>query len=61
MTLTVFKIDRSLSMKGCPYDNTITEAVFKIKKKEFINQMSFHRLQHLKLELNDNVNCYNKH
>ncbi|WP_353961236.1 IS3 family transposase [Paenibacillus sp. S-12] len=39
----------------------LLQATFKIMKTEFINQMNFHSLQHLKLELNDYVNWYNKH
>lgn len=31
-TLTVFQIGRFLSMKGCPYDNAVAEATFKIMK-----------------------------
>jgi transposase InsO family protein len=34
-TLRTFKIKRSLSMKGCPYDNAVAEATFKIIKAEF--------------------------
>jgi len=30
-----FKIQRSLSKKGCPYDNAVAEAVYKIIKTEF--------------------------
>lgn len=55
-TLATFKIGRSLSMKGCPYDNAVAEATFKIMKTEFINQMNFHSLHHLELELYDYVN-----
>lgn len=47
-TLNAFDIGRSLSMKGCLYDNAIAEATFKIIKTEFIHQMSFHSLQHLR-------------
>lgn len=60
-TLATFQISRSLSMKGCPYDNAVAEATFKIMKTEFINQMNFQSLQHLTLELYDYVNWYNKH
>jgi len=60
-TLATFKIGRSLSMKGCPYDNAVAEATFKIMKTEFINQMNFHSLHHLELELYDYVNWFNKH
>ena len=31
-TLKTFNISRSLSMKGCPYDNAVAEATFKIIK-----------------------------
>lgn len=34
-TLVAFHIQRSLSMKGCSYDNTVTKATFKITKIEF--------------------------
>jgi putative transposase len=30
--LDTFEINRSLSMKGCPYDNAVAEATFKIIK-----------------------------
>lgn len=33
-TLKTFCIQRSLSMKGCPYDNSVAEAMFKIIKTE---------------------------
>ena len=60
-TLTTFQIGRSLSMKGCPYDNAVAEATFKVMKTEFIHQMNLQSLQHLELELYDYVNWYNKH
>ncbi|MBV4441751.1 DDE-type integrase/transposase/recombinase, partial [Clostridium tyrobutyricum] len=31
-----FHIKRSLSIKGCPYDNAVAEATFKIIKTEFV-------------------------
>ena len=34
--LETFNIERSLSHKGCPYDNAVAEATFKIIKTEFI-------------------------
>jgi putative transposase len=40
-TLTTFGIERSLSMKGCPYDNAVAEATFKIFKTEFAKSRSF--------------------
>lgn len=60
-TLATFQIGRSLSMKGCPYDNAVAEATFKIMKTEFIHQMHFRSLDHLNLELSDYVNWYNNH
>ena len=33
--LDTFKIDRSLSAKGCPYDHAVAEATYKIIKTEF--------------------------
>ena len=35
-TLEAFEITRSLSHKGCPYDNAVAEATFKIIKTEFV-------------------------
>ncbi|KJD43299.1 transposase [Paenibacillus terrae] len=60
-TLATFQISRSLSMKGCPYDNAVAKATFKIMKTEFIHQMHFQSLNHLTLELNDYANRYNKY
>ena len=54
-----FKIKRSLSKKGCPYDNAVAEATFKIFKVEFAYQYMFSSLEQLKLELYDYVNWYN--
>lgn len=54
--LTAFHIKRSLSIKGCPYDNAVAEATIKIMKTEFLYQMKFKDLEHLQLELNDYIN-----
>lgn len=43
--LETFHIDRSLSYKGCPYDNAVAEATFKCMKTEFIYQITFHTLK----------------
>jgi putative transposase len=59
-TLVTFNIGRSLSMKGCPYDNAVAEATFKIIKTEFVSQMKFDNLGHLTLEFSDYVNWFNK-
>jgi len=31
-----FEIGRSLSMKGCPYDNAVAEATYKVMKTDFV-------------------------
>lgn len=57
--LSTFKIKRSLSKKGSPYDNAVAEATFKIFKTEFIYQQKFARLEDLERELFDYVNWFN--
>ncbi|PIT20088.1 hypothetical protein BGI36_03800 [Snodgrassella communis] len=36
-----FNIQRSLSKKGCPYDNAVAEATFKSIKTEFVKGEKF--------------------
>lgn len=60
-TLDVFHIQRSLSMKGCPYDNAVAEATFKIVKTEFVRNRAFATLKELQYELADYVNWFNNH
>ncbi|XJZ27647.1 IS3 family transposase [Bacillota bacterium Lsc_1132] len=57
--LDTFNIKRSLSMKGCPYDNAVAEATFKIIKTEFVKGKYFESLEQLKLELDDYVHWFN--
>ncbi len=57
--LLAFNINRSLSKKGCPYDNAVAEATFKTFKTEFINDKNFTSLIQLKFELFDYINWYN--
>ncbi|HAR4897616.1 TPA: transposase, partial [Staphylococcus aureus] len=57
--LETFKIKRSLSTKGCPYDNAVPEATMKAMKTEFVKQMQFENLEQLETELFDYVNWYN--
>ncbi len=59
--LEAYNIERSLSHKGCPYDNAVAEATFKIIKTEFIWNETFADLKELKLKLWDYVNWYNNH
>jgi transposase InsO family protein len=42
--LETFEIGRSLSMKGCTYDNAVAEATYKVIKTEFMNQKNFQSL-----------------
>lgn len=42
--LETFGIQRSLSRKGCPYDNEVAEAMFKVFKTEFANRAHFSSL-----------------
>lgn len=39
--LEVFDIERSLSMQGCPYDNDVAEATYKVIKME-VKILLFH-------------------
>lgn len=57
--LETFEIKRSLSHKGCPYDNAVAEATYKIIKTEFAFGRVFDSLEELKLELADYVNWFN--
>ena len=57
--LSDYKIKRSLSHKGKPYDNAVAEATFKILKTELINGSHYQTLNQLSLELFDYVNWYN--
>ena len=57
--LKTFNIQRSLSMKGCPYDNAVAEATFKIIKTEFVDGRVFSSQEELDLELFDYVNWCN--
>lgn len=59
--LSAFGIDRSLSDKGCPYDNAVAEAMFKVFKTEFANHVHFQSLEQLSLELSDYVHWFNHH
>ena len=57
--LETFQIKRSLSMKGCPYDNAVAEATFKIFKTEFVRNKQFEDLNDLKLQLQEYVFWFN--
>lgn len=57
--LDIFNIKRSLSKKGCPYDNAVAEATYKVIKTEFAFNRIFNNFEELELELFDYVNWYN--
>lgn len=57
--LETFSIKRSLSMKGCPYDNAVAEATFKIIKTEFVRGHHFASLEELTREFHDYVHWFN--
>ena len=57
--LKTFEIKRSLSKKGCPYDNAVAEAGYKIIKTEFAFNRIFKNLEELKNELRSYVRWYN--
>ena len=59
--LETLHIERSLSQKGCPYDNAVAEATFKIIKTEFVWNETFADLRELKLKLWDYIHWYNHH
>ncbi|MCB5955604.1 IS3 family transposase, partial [Enterococcus sp. CWB-B31] len=54
-----FEIKRSLSKKGCPYDNAVAESTYKSMKVEFVRQHRFESLHQLELELFDYVHWWN--
>lgn len=57
--LNTFNINRSLSMKGCPYDNAVAEATFKIFKTEFVKRKRFDSLYELQTRLTKYINWFN--
>lgn len=59
--LGTFKIKRSLSLKGCPYDNAVAESTFKIFKAEFVYGRNFDSLEKMRLELGDYINWFNNY
>jgi transposase InsO family protein len=57
--IAAFQIKRSLSVKGCPYDNAVAEATFKIFKTEFVYGRNFDNLYHLRYELEQYIHWFN--
>lgn len=54
-----FGMKRSLSMKGCPYDNAVAEATFKIIKWEFVYPRTFATLDQLRRSFAAYVHWFN--
>jgi len=57
--LDTFEINRSLSLKGCPYDNAVAEATFKLIKTELVYRKRFESPEQLALELADYIHWFN--
>ena len=57
--LESFQICRSLSMKGCPYDNAVAESTFRMIKAEFVASRRFDSIEQLRLELADYIHWFN--
>jgi len=57
--LDTFRINRSLSLRGNPYDNAVAESTFKLIKTEFIKRRSFVSAELLASELADYVHWFN--
>lgn len=57
--LETFEIQRSLSLKGSPYDNAVAEAMFNVIKTEFVKGTYFASQSELDLELFDYINWFN--
>ena len=57
--LAAFGVKRSLSSKGCSYDNAVAEATFKVVKTEFVSNTMFDSLEQLRLQFNHYVDWFN--
>lgn len=57
--LSEFGIKRSLSRKGCPYDNAVAETTFKAVKTEFVSNTIFDSLDRFRLEFDHYVDWFN--
>ena len=57
--LEAFGIERSLSAKGCPYDNAVDESTNRILKAELVHRETFGTTRELRAKLSDYVHWYN--
>ena len=58
LMLEVFGIERSLSAKGCPYDNAVDESTDRILKAELVHREAFSTTRELRAKLSDYVHRY---
>ena len=59
LMLEAFGVERSLSAKGCHYDNAVDESTNRILKAEFVYREGFSDLHDLQSKLSDYVHWYN--
>ena len=59
LMLEVFGIERSLSAKGCPYDNAVDESTNRIPRAELVHREAFGTTRELRAKLSDYVRWYN--
>ena len=57
--LEAFGIERSLSAKGCPYDNAVDKSTNGILKAELARREAFGTTRELRAKLTDYVHWYN--
>ena len=56
--LEAFGIERSLSAKGCPYDNAVDESTNRIPRAELVHRETFGTTRELRARLSDYVYRY---
>lgn len=59
LMLEAFGIERSLSAKGCPYDNAVDESTNRILKAELVHRETFGATRELRARLSDYVRWCN--
>lgn len=59
LVLEAFSIERSLSAKGCPYDNAVDESTNRILKAELVHREAFGTTRELRAKLSDCAHWYN--
>jgi len=57
--ISAFGMKRSLSARGTPYDNAVSESLYNVLKTELVFGAAFENLDDLELELFEFVNWYN--